>query len=612
MPAPTTEANNPASAAIDSLDARGIVRVMVGEDAAVPGAVAAESEAIARAIEVIADRLRAGGRLVYMGAGTSGRLGVLDASECPPTFSTPPGLVVGLIAGGPDALTRAIEGAEDRPELGVADLERIGIAAADVVVGIATSGRTPYVLGGLDRARQAGAFTIAVACSPASAVAAAADLAIVPLVGPEVIAGSTRLKAGTATKLVLNMLSTGAMIRLGKTYGNLMVDLRATNSKLLDRSQRIAARLTGLDEPSAAELLARHDGELKTAIVAARRGVSGADARRLLAAAAGQLRGALEEGVPPPPVATDLVIGVDGGGSGCRAVIARRAEGEPVPCGRGRAGAANPRAVGVPAAAAAIRAALAEAFTAAAVEPRRVAVACLGLAGAGRETDASAMGAALADVADEVIVTTDAELVLGDGVAGATVALVAGTGSIAVMRRVDGGLERAGGWGAVMGDEGSGAWIAGSALAAVAAAADGRGAETALTPRLLERYGVRRPQDLVTLVQRPESSRAEFARLAEEVEAAAIAGDAVARSIVDAAAGHLAALVTALARRRPRPADPWDVHLGGGLLVHATSVAAAVEDRVRRGPCPPARVVVVADAAIAATRIAARRAAGRR
>jgi len=180
------------------------------------------------------------------------------------------------------------------------------------------------------------------------------------------------------------------------------------------------------------------------------------------------------------------------------------------------------------------------------------------------------------------------------------------------MRRVDGGLERAGGWGAVMGDEGSGAWIAGSALAAVAAAADGRGAETALTPRLLERYGVRRPQDLVTLVQRPESSRAEFARLAEEVEAAAIAGDAVARSIVDAAAGHLAALVAALARRRPRPADPWDVHLGGGLLVHATSVAAAVEDRVRRGPCPPARVVVVADAAIAATRIAARRAAGRR
>ena len=616
MPAPTTEANNPASAAIDSLDARGIVRVMVGEDAGVPGAVAAESEAIARAIEVIADRLRAGGRLVYMGAGTSGRLGVLDASECPPTFSTPPGLVVGLIAGGPDALTRAIEGAEDRSELGVADLERIGITAADVVVGIATSGRTPYVLGGLDRARKAGAFTIAVACSPGSPVGAAADLAIVPLVGPEVIAGSTRLKAGTATKLVLNMLSTGAMVRLGKTYGNLMVDLRATNSKLLDRSRRIAARLTGLDERAAAELLARHDGELKTAVVAARRGVSGAEARRLLVASAGQLRGALEDGVPPPAVATDLVIGVDGGGSGCRALVARRTGNELVPLGRGRAGAANPRASGVPAAVAAIRAALADAFTAAASEPRRVAVACLGLAGAGRETDASAMRAALADIADEVIVTTDAELVLGDGLAGAgaagaAVALVAGTGSIAVMRRADGGLDRAGGWGAVMGDEGSGAWIAGSALAAVAAAADGRGADTALTRRLIERYGARRPQDLVALVQRPETSRADLARLAEDVEAVAIAGDAVARSIVDAAAGHLAALVTALERRRPRAGDPWDLHLGGGLLAHATSLTAAVVDRVRRGPCPPARVEVVADAAIAATRIAARRAAGR-
>lgn len=289
----TTEAVNPASARIDELDAAGIVAVMNAEDADVAAAVARESAAIARAIDVIADRFRSGGRLVYIGAGTSGRLGVLDASECPPTFGTPPEMVVGLIAGGPQALTRAVEGAEDSLELAAADLAAIGLSSRDVLVGIATSGRTPYVLGGLAHARAVGAFAIGFACNDKSELEAVAELMIVPRVGPEIITGSTRLKAGTATKMVLNMLTTGAMIRIGKTYGNLMVDLRATNSKLVARTRRIVAMLTGVSEEEAERLVAAADGELKTAVVAKQRGVSPAEARALLAAAGGHLRRAI-------------------------------------------------------------------------------------------------------------------------------------------------------------------------------------------------------------------------------------------------------------------------------------------------------------------------------
>ena len=292
----TTEAVNPASARIDELDAAGIVAVMNAEDADVAAAVARESAAIAQAIEIIAERFRAGGRLVYIGAGTSGRLGVLDASECPPTFGTPPEMVVGLIAGGPQALTRAVEGAEDSRELAASDLAAIGLSARDVLVGIATSGRTPYVLGGLAHARAVGAFAIGFACNDKSELESLAELMIVPRVGPEIITGSTRLKAGTATKLVLNMLTTGAMIRIGKTYGNLRVDLRATNTKLVARTRRIVAMLTGVGEEEAERLVTAADGELKTAVVAKQRNVSPAEARVLLAAAGGHLRRAIGGG----------------------------------------------------------------------------------------------------------------------------------------------------------------------------------------------------------------------------------------------------------------------------------------------------------------------------
>ncbi len=289
-----TESRNAASAQIDTLSPLEIAELMNREDATVAAAVQTELPAIAKAIEVISHRLRNGGRLIYIGAGTSGRLGVLDASECPPTFNTPQELVVGIIAGGPAALTRAIEGAEDNGQQAIADLQQVNLTPGDVLVGIATSGRTPYVRSALRFAREIGAYAIGFACNRNSAMEADADLMITPVVGPEIITGSTRLKSGTATKMVLNMLTTGTMVQLGKTYGNLMVDLRASNEKLRDRSQRIVTEITGLTQEQAAAVLNESGGEVKTAIVSSLRGISAAAARNLLQRAGGQLRGAIQ------------------------------------------------------------------------------------------------------------------------------------------------------------------------------------------------------------------------------------------------------------------------------------------------------------------------------
>jgi N-acetylmuramic acid 6-phosphate etherase len=295
-PSPTTEQRNPKSDQIDTYSATEIVELMTAEDATVAQAVARERDQIAQAINRIAESLRKGGRLFYLGAGTSGRLGVLDASECPPTFRTPPEMVVGIIAGGNTALTQAIEGAEDDPEEASRDLQRHRFCAKDVLVGIATSGRTPYVLGGLSYARTLGAFTIGFTCNDASQMHAAADVVIAPVVGPEVISGSTRLKAGTATKMVLNMLTTGAMILLGKTYGNWMVDLKASNAKLKQRSRRIITEITGVSESEAQQAIEDCAGEVKTAIVCVMRQVDPPTARKILAACDGKLRQAL---LPP-------------------------------------------------------------------------------------------------------------------------------------------------------------------------------------------------------------------------------------------------------------------------------------------------------------------------
>lgn len=289
-----TEQVNPATIDIDRMSPLQIAQVMNAEDARVAAAVAEELPDIARAIEAIAARLRSGGRLIYLGAGTSGRLGALDASECPPTFNTPPDLVIGWVAGGADALGEAFEEIEDRADAGRADAERLGVSAKDVLVGIAASGRTPYVLGAVGYAREHGALTISLTCNTGTPLEQACEMAIAPVVGPEVITGSTRLKAGTAQKMVLNMLSTGAMVVLGKTLGNLMVDMRATNDKLRRRALEIVRRATGLDEEVAADLLRAAGGEARVAILAGRAGITPEVAREQLAQHSGSVRAALD------------------------------------------------------------------------------------------------------------------------------------------------------------------------------------------------------------------------------------------------------------------------------------------------------------------------------
>jgi N-acetylmuramic acid 6-phosphate etherase len=291
----TTEASNPDSVDLDRLDTLELVQLINAEDAKVAAAVGEAATPIAAAIDVIAARLASGGRLIYVGAGTSGRLGVLDAAECPPTFNADPEQVIGLIAGGPSALTNAVEGAEDSPELAIEDLQAIDLSEKDAVVGIAASGQTPYVLAALDHARSIGAAAIGFACNQGAAIEEHADIMITVVAGPEVLAGSTRMKAGTATKMVLNMLTTGAMVRLGKTYGNLMVDLQATNAKLVTRTVGILQKLSGLTATDAEALLQSCDGELKTAIVCNKRDLSPEAARAKLDAAKGRLRLALDE-----------------------------------------------------------------------------------------------------------------------------------------------------------------------------------------------------------------------------------------------------------------------------------------------------------------------------
>ena len=306
MPATTldprvTERRNPRTADIDLASPEEIVDLINAEDREVAGAVATQRAPIAAAIEAVERAFRAGHRLLYVGAGTSGRLGVLDASECPPTFGTDPSMVVGIIAGGDRALRTPIEGAEDSVEGGAQAVRDNAVTAGDVVIGIAASGTTPFVRGALAEARNRGATTGLVACSPPpDAMRAVADILIVPVVGPEALTGSTRMKAGTAQKLVLNTITTGAMIRIGKSYGNLMVDMRATNAKLADRAERIVMETTGLDRESARELLSRAGGIVKLAIVMNALGLSREEAERRLDEAGGVIRRVT--GAEPPAV----------------------------------------------------------------------------------------------------------------------------------------------------------------------------------------------------------------------------------------------------------------------------------------------------------------------
>lgn len=288
-----SESRNPATMNLDEMTTLEMVASFNHEDSKVPEAIRAVLPEVAQAVDMAAASFKAGGRLIYLGAGTSGRLGVLDASECPPTFGVPHGLVVGLIAGGPGALLKAVEGAEDSEELGVTDLKNLQITPADTIVGLAASGRTPYVIGALRYARELGCATVAISCNPDSPIAHEAQVAISPVVGPEALTGSTRLKSGTAQKLVLNMISTGAMVKNGKVYQNLMVDVKATNVKLVDRACRIVMEATGAARADAEAALSQTEFEVKPAILMILANISAQEAIQRLTAHHGFLRAAL-------------------------------------------------------------------------------------------------------------------------------------------------------------------------------------------------------------------------------------------------------------------------------------------------------------------------------
>jgi N-acetylmuramic acid 6-phosphate etherase len=294
-----TEQANPRSTQLDALSTAELVELFCDEDRRPQEAVAAAAPALTQAIEAISDRLARGGRLFYLGAGTSGRLGVLDAAECPPTFCSPPELVQGVLAGGAPALLRSSEGLEDLRDAGRDDLVARGFQAGDALVGIAAGGTTPYVHGGLSHARQLGALAIAMACVPSDQVAMPCDIDIRLITGPELLAGSTRLKAGTATKMALNILSTGVMVRLGKVYGNRMVDVAVTNSKLEDRALRMLQDLGGMDRSQARQWLERSGGSVKLALLMAAGGISASDAKNRLHRCQGQLRRAMADLVQP-------------------------------------------------------------------------------------------------------------------------------------------------------------------------------------------------------------------------------------------------------------------------------------------------------------------------
>ncbi|MEO2089896.1 MAG: N-acetylmuramic acid 6-phosphate etherase [Gemmataceae bacterium] len=614
-----TEARNPASDRLDELTSLEFVELMSLEDAGVPAAVLSIKVAVAQAIEVIADRLGRGGRLIYCGAGTSGRLGVLDASECPPTFQTNPEQVIGLIAGGPGAMFKAVEGAEDSPRLGEIDLEAVHLTANDVVCGIATSGRTPYVIGAVRYARKLGAFTLGLVCTPDSELEKEVDLCLAPLVGPEVLTGSTRLKAGTATKLVLNTLTTGAMVRLGKTFGNLMVDLKATNTKLVARANRIVRTVTGADAATAEKLLTQCGGEVKTAIVAHVAGVDGFQARAKLAECGGRIKPALAAfgrsqvtaaRTVERPVRSDLVIGIDGGGSNTVCLLAKRDTGEVI--GRGVSGPSNIQSVGVSAALEALNQGIDRAFQAASLPPAKAAAVCLGLAGVDRQEGLDVIHgwAARENVADSVIVSNDATLLLAAGTPdGWGLAVIAGTGSIAFVQTPTGEIGRCGGWGHLLGDEGSAYRIALAALRAACRSFDGIGPKTALIDALVKKMSLPAAPDFIPAVYRGPWDRAAIAGLAPVVLELAVT-DTIAAEIVRTEATDLARTAAGAVAANGLPKTGLPVALAGGLLTNSEPFCEQFLAGLRAEGVQPGPVKLVSEPAVGAVVLARNKARG--
>jgi N-acetylmuramic acid 6-phosphate etherase len=603
---------------LDILSADELVRRMNAADATVAGAVAAQQFAIARVIDAVVARLGGGGRLLYVGAGSSGRLGVLDAAECAPTFGTDPAQVVGVIAGGPAALTQALAGAEDNEAGGRQAMDELGVGPADAVVGVTASGRTPYVLAALRRARERGVWVGGICCSAEHLLGDLADVLVAVDVGPEVLAGSTRLKAGTATKMVLNTISTGVMVRRGKTFGNWMVDLQPRNNKLRARARHIVAALTGLPEEDAQSLLDGCAGEVKTAVVAHALNLSADEARQRLDESHGGLRETLEEwgaaaacGPAHAPVWAEhapggLVLGVDAGGSKTVALVQTAAAAAAPPLGRGLAGPGN-IAGGFQRAAAALAAAIDGARADARCGDGPFAVACLAVAGSGTAEGRLSLEqwARRQNLARDVVVVTDAAPVLACAAPeGPGVALIAGTGSIAFGQNARGETARAGGWGWLASEEGSGYGIALAALRAVAAAADRRGPDTRLTGDLLALFRVQDVRALFGALYQAGAAPARVAVLAKTVAAAAERGDRVALQLLDNAAAYLSALTATVADRLGLSSGTYPLGLTGGVLLNSPMLRDLLTTHLARRRVGVQRVVLVEQPAAGALRLA--------
>jgi N-acetylmuramic acid 6-phosphate etherase len=608
-----TEARNPASERLDELTSIEIVELMGRDDASIAPAVLAQKFAISQAIDLLTDRLARGGRLIYVGAGTSGRLGVLDASECPPTFQTNPEQIIGLIAGGRGAMFQAVEGAEDSMKLGQIDLEAVHLTANDVVCGIATSGRTPYVIGAVRYARSLGSYCIGLVCTSESELASEVDLCIAPIVGPEILTGSTRLKAGTATKMVLNMLTTGTMVRIGKTFGNLMVDLKATNTKLVARANRIVRTITGIDTKVAEELLKQTNGEVKTAIVAQLGNIAPEKARLKLVEHGGRIKPTLAD-VGTIQVSTstaqriersDLVIGIDGGGTTTICLLAKADSGEVL--GRGVAGPSNIQAVGVQAGTAALDDSIDRAFQAANLPRARVRSTCLGLAGVDRQEGLDVIHgwANRVGLSQFVSVSNDATLLLAAGTPdGWGLAVIAGTGSIAFVRTTTGEIGRCGGWGFLLGDEGSAYRLVMTALRAACRSFDGIGPKTSLIDRFVKRMNLTEPPDFIPAVYRGPWDRSALAAMAPLVLELSAEGDEVSRQIVRTEARELAltAASAVIAHKLPKIGLP--VALAGGVMLNSAQYRQDFLEGLSESGISAGTVQFVSDPAIGAVVLA--------
>lgn len=601
---PTTEGSSPID--LGAMNASEIATAMLRAEAAMPAAVEPELPAIAEAIDAVAQRLAAAGRLVLVGAGTSGRLALIQSSEVGPTFGLAPGVVVAVLAGlgtstDPRDPIATDDAAEDDAAADAGAIVELGVGPADAVVGIAASGRTPFTVAALETAANRGALTVAVACVHPSPLARAATVAIHPVVGPELLAGSTRLVAGSATKLVLDMLTTGVMIRLGRVHRNRMVDVRAANAKLRERAVRIVADPTGRDADEARAALESVGWWSRAAILRLELGLDQTP----------PAPGRPPIGFSPTPSPTipparslsmtePLFVGVDAGASKTVCLVG---DAERV-LGRGVTGPGNPNVVGFEGHVRAVRESAAAACAAAGLGRPRFARAWLGVAGSERPEMQDRIRAATAEAlgVDDVRVSHDASLILPAAGLRAGVALVAGTGSSAFGVGADGRSATVGGWGYLFGDEGSGYELGRLALRAVSHAADGRGPATALTDRILGALDLAEPPELLRRLY-PAPPASEVAALASHVLGAAEDGDAVARRLVADTAAELAAIVRACARGvglvleggAPGPSGPVDVVAAGGIVRDGSPVLPALaaalgplDYRVRRLEAEPA------------------------